>query len=74
MEPVVHGLEEKYAGKIKFSYLDINNPKTHIYQDYLKVRYQPEFYLLAADGSVLMKFVGYTSQETLEDEFEKHIE
>ena len=73
MEPVVHGLEEKYAGKIKFSYLDINNPNTNIYQDYLKVRYQPEFYLLAADGSVLKKFVGYTSQETLEDEFAKHI-
>ena len=74
MEPVVHGLEEKYAGKIKFSYLDINNPNTNIYQDYLKVRYQPEFYFLAADGSVLKKFVGYTSQETLEDEFAKYIE
>ena len=74
MEPVVHGLEEKYSGKIKFSYLDINNPNTYIYQDFLGVRYQPEFYLLDADGNVLKKFVGYTSQETLEDEFIKYIE
>ena len=74
MEPVVHGLEEKYAGRIKFSYLDINNPNTYIYQDFFNVRYQPEFYLLAADGSLLEKFIGYTSQETLEEEFAKYIE
>ena len=74
MEPVVHGLEEKYAGEIKFARLDINNPATYIYQDFLNVRYQPEFYLLDAEGNVLKRFVGYTSQEMLEEEFAKHIE
>ena len=74
MELVVHGLEEKYSEKIKFSYLDINNPNTYIYQDFFNVRYQPEFYLLDAEGNVLKKFIGYTSQETLEEEFAKHIQ
>jgi len=74
MEPVVHELEQKYAGRIKFSYLDINNPKTYVFQDFLNVRYQPEFYLLDADGSVLQRFIGYTSQEILEEEFAKHIQ
>ena len=74
MEPVVRGLEEKYTGKIKFARLDINNPDTYVYQDFFNVRYQPEFYLLDADGNVLKKFIGYTSQETLEDEFAKYIQ
>ncbi len=74
MEPVVHGLEEKYSGEIKFSYLDINNPNTYVFQDFLHVHYQPEFYLLDADGNVLKKFIGYTSQETLEEEFAKYVE
>ncbi len=73
MAPVVHGLEEKYSGRIKFVSLDINDPNTDKFQDKLRVSYQPEFYLLDADGNVLKKFVGYVPKDKLEAEFVKYI-
>lgn len=73
MVPVVHGLEEKYSSSIKFVFLNMDNPKTYIFQDTLGVNYRPEFYLLAADGKVLKKFVGYMPPETFEAEFAKHL-
>jgi thioredoxin-like negative regulator of GroEL len=73
MVPVVRGLEEKYSGKVKFVYLNMDNPNTYKFQDTLGVYYQPEFYLLDADGNVLKKFVGYVSQDKFEAEFIKYI-
>jgi len=73
MVPVVHGLEEKYSGRIKFAFLNMDNPKTYGFQDALGVYYRPEFYLLAPEGNVLKKFVGFVSQEMFEEEFSKFI-
>lgn len=73
MVPVVHGLEEKYSGKIKFAFLNTDNPNTYDFQDALGVNYRPEFYLLDADGNVLKKFVGYIPQDQFEAEFTKYI-
>jgi hypothetical protein len=74
MAPMVHGLEAEYSGKIKFSYLDANDPNTDTFQRTLGFAYQPEFYLLDADGNVLKKFIGFVSQEDFAAEFEKHIQ
>jgi len=71
---MVHGLEAEYSGKIKFSYLDANDPNTDTFQRTLGFAYQPEFYLLDADGNVLKKFIGFVSQEDFAAEFEKHIQ
>ena len=73
MAPMVHGLEAKYFGKIKFNYLDADDPNTLDFQQALGFRYQPEIYLLDGNGTVLMKWVGYTSQEQLEEEFAKYL-
>jgi len=73
MAPVVHRLEEKYTGRLRFVYLDINDSNTYRFQDKFNVYYQPEFYLLDPEGKVLMKFIGYTAQEKFEEEIKKYI-
>jgi hypothetical protein len=74
MAPIVHGLEAKYYGKINFVFLDADDPNTRDFQSALGFYYQPEFYLLDANGNVLKKFVGYVAPEDFEAEFEKHLE
>ncbi len=74
MAPMVHGLEAEYSGKIKFSYLDADDPNTDAFQRTLGFQYQPELYLLDANGNVLKKFIGFTSQEDLTAEFVKYVQ
>ena len=45
MAPMVHGLEAEYFGKVKFSYLDADDPNTDEFQRTLGFSYQPELYL-----------------------------
>jgi hypothetical protein len=71
---MVHGLEAKYYGRVKFVFLDADDPNTNQFQSALGFYYQPEFYLLDANGKVLKKFLGYVSAEEFEAEFAKHLE
>lgn len=63
MAPMVHGLEAEYSGKVKFTYLDADDPNTDAFQRELGFAYQPEFYLLDANGNVLKKLIGFISEE-----------
>jgi len=74
MAPMVHGLEAKYFGKIKFAYLDADDSNTSDFQRTLGFRYQPEVYLLDAYGNVLQKWVGYTTQEEFEAVFAQYVQ
>jgi len=74
MAPMVHGLEAKYFGKIQFTYLDADDPNTFDFQQALGFRYQPEIYLLDGDGNLLMKWVGYTSEEQFEEAFAQYVQ
>jgi hypothetical protein len=74
MAPIVHGLEAEYSGKIKFSFLDADDPNTDAFQRTLGFAYQPEFYLLDANGNVLKKFIGLVSQEDFTAEFAKYVQ
>jgi hypothetical protein len=74
MAPMVHGLEAKYFGKITFSYLDADDPQTQEFQRALGFRYQPEIYLLDADGNVLQKWIGFTSEQQLEEAFTQYLQ
>ena len=71
---MVHGLEAKYYGKVRFSYLDASDPNTQEFQRTLGFRYQPEFYLLDGDGNLLQKWVGAVSQEEFETVFMQYLE
>ena len=74
MAPMGHGLEAEYFGRIQFTYLAADNPLTRDFQRTLGFFYQPEVYLLDGDGNVLMKWVGYTSEEEFEEKFAKHLQ
>ena len=74
MAPMVHGLEAKYFGKIKFNYLDADDPNTFDFQQTLGFRYQPEIYLLDGSGNLLKKWVGYTSPEQFEEVFAQYVQ
>lgn len=70
---MVHGLEAKYFGQIQFTYLDAADVATREFQRILGFRFQPEFYLLDANGTVLQKWTGYVTQEQLESAFEQYL-
>ena len=74
MAPMVHGLEAKYFGKIRFTYLDADDPATVDFQRALGFYYQPEVYLLDANGNVLQKWVGYTSEQEFEEVFAGYVQ
>jgi hypothetical protein len=74
MAPMVHGLEAKYFGKIKFSYLEISNPLTADFRDYLGFRIRPSFYLLDADGNILHQWIGYQTQDQFEEVFSQYVQ
>jgi hypothetical protein len=74
MAPMVHGLEAKYSGRIKFSYLDADDPLTDEFQQTLGFFYQPEIYLLDVDGNILQKWVGFTAEAELEETFAKYLQ
>ncbi len=74
MAPMVHGLEAKYFGKIRFTYLDADDPQTFDFQQALGFYYQPEVYLLDANGNVLQKWVGFTSEEEFETVFAQYVQ
>ena len=66
---MVHGLEAEYVNRVRFTYLDADDPQTFDIQRTLGFHYQPEFYLLDSSGSVVMKWVGYVTEQELEQAF-----
>ena len=74
MASMVHGLEAEYYGRIKFTYLDADDPATLDFQKALGFYYQPEVYLLDAEGNVLEKWVGYTTREQFEEAFAQYLQ
>lgn len=74
MAPMVHGLEAEYFGRIKFTYLDADDPRTQIFQRELGFVYQPEFYLLDPNGVVLAKLIGPVSEEEFRNLFNSNLQ
>lgn len=73
MAPIVHGLESEYAGKIHFTYLDIDDPKNAEMLNQLGFRYQPHFFLLDGGGQVLQQWLGPVAAEEFRAAFESRL-
>jgi hypothetical protein len=65
MAPIVHGLENEYAGRVDFRYLDISDPDVWPLMDGLGFRSTPHFFLRAADGSVTWSATGRVDEDVL---------
>ena len=70
MAPIVHGLEQEYEGKIRFHFLDIDDTANRDTMRTLGFRYQPEYYLLDANGQVIRKWIGVVRAEDFRSEFD----
>ena len=67
---MVHGLEARYADRIQFAYLDIDDPRTADLKAALGYRVQPHFFLLDGDGNVLNQWLGFVTEEDFVSAFE----
>lgn len=71
---MVHGLEARYFGRIKFTYLEISDPLNADFRNYLDYRIRPSFYLLDADGNILHQWIGYVRQDQFESVFAQYVQ
>lgn len=74
MAPMVHGLEAEYYGRVKFSYLDADDPMTESFQRTLGFAYQPDFYLLDANGTVLKRLTGFVTESDFRTLFDQYLQ
>lgn len=74
MAPMVHRLEAEYFGRVIFTYLDADDPRTEIFKSALGFYYQPEFYFLDANGNVLKKLIGFVSEEEFRNLFDTNLQ
>ena len=70
MAPVVHGLEAEYHDKVKFSFLDIDDPANEEFKSTLGFRVQPQFFLLDENGEILQQWFGSVSAEDFRAAFD----
>jgi thiol-disulfide isomerase/thioredoxin len=65
LAPIVHGLESDYYGRVKFNYLDIDDPRNDMFKNQLSYRYQPHIFLLDQEGNVLQQWLGPVGEDQL---------
>jgi hypothetical protein len=69
MAPVVHGLEQEWGQRIRFVYLDIDDPLTDPFKEALGYFVQPHYFLLDGEGEIIAQWLGPVSAEDLEAAF-----
>lgn len=74
MAPMVHRLEAEYYGRVIFTYLDADDSRTDAFKSQLGFFYQPEFYLLDANGNLIEKLVGPVSEETFREVLDANLQ
>lgn len=65
MAPVVHGLEQQYAGKVDFLYLNIADAKNDSLKRALGFRSTPHFFLLRPNGESVETMRGVVPFDSL---------
>ena len=74
MAPIVHGLETEYYNSINFVYLDIDDSANADLLSFLGYRYQPHFFLVDGDGTVLQQWLGVVPAGDLRTAFNNHVQ
>ncbi|HET7011886.1 MAG TPA: hypothetical protein VFI11_14000 [Anaerolineales bacterium] len=65
----MHGLENAWGDRIRFVYLDIDDPRNDAFKSALGYQYQPHLFLLDGEGKVLRQWVGFVDGSELEAAF-----
>ena len=65
MAPVVHGLEQQYAGRIDFLYLNVAVPRNDSARQALGFRATPHFFLLDDRGTTRTSMQGVVPEDSL---------
>lgn len=66
MAPIVHGLDQKYRGRIDFVYLDVRDSANAPAKSRFGFTTTPHFFATTADGKVLRDSSGVLEAEELE--------
>jgi hypothetical protein len=66
MQPVVHGLEQEYGGRVDFLYLDVADERNREAMQRLGFTSTPHFFVLRPDGSIVWEHSGILTREALE--------
>lgn len=65
MAPIVHGLEQEWAGQVDFIYLDVADTANAGAMARFGFRATPHFFLLDPDGTVRRSWQGAVERDTL---------
>lgn len=65
MAPVVHGLEEEYAGRVDFVYLNVAEDRNAEAKRTYGFTSTPHFFFLRADGSPIANVHGVVPADSL---------
>jgi thiol-disulfide isomerase/thioredoxin len=66
MAPVMNVLEQRYDDRLRFIYLDIDDPANSLFKTLLNNRLPPVFFLLDGEGKILHEWQGYVELEAFE--------
>ena len=69
MAPFVHGLEDEFGDRIKFTYLDIDDPQTEPFKQALGFVGTPQFVLLDGNGEIITQWFGLVDPVEFENAF-----
>ncbi|MDQ3248557.1 MAG: hypothetical protein M3Q45_05040 [Chloroflexota bacterium] len=73
MQPIVHGLEAEFAGRIAFEQYDANTEKGQATMATYGLRAHPSYVVVALDGKRLWSFMGQMSAEALRAELRQYV-
>jgi thioredoxin-like negative regulator of GroEL len=65
MAPVVHGLEQQFAGKVDFLYLNVADARNEDARRTLGFESTPHFFFLRQDGSPVSRMEGVVPADSL---------
>ena len=69
----MHGLESTWGDRIRFVYLDIDDPRNDTFKAQLGYFVQPHIFLLDGDGAILHQWLGLVGGSELEAAFQEAI-
>jgi len=74
MAPVMNVLEQRYSDRVRFVYLDIDDPANSLFKTLLANRLPPVYFLLDGSGNILHEWQGYIELDAFETTFAELIQ